>query len=49
MIITYPDKRPFIEAIRGVRERISRRVWGDAVYREIVALGRGEATLLRTE
>ena len=39
VVVTRPDKRPFIEATQSVRDRLGRRVWGDEVYRQIVAIG----------
>ncbi len=38
--ITYPDKAPFIAATAPVREKLGKKVWGEAVYRQIVEIGR---------
>jgi len=38
--ITYPDKKPFIEATQDVRDELGRKAWGDALYKEIVEIGR---------
>jgi len=38
--ITYPDKKPFIEATQDVRDELGRKAWGDALYKEIAEIGR---------
>ena len=40
VVVTHPDKQPFIDATQGVRDRLGQRVWGEEVYRQIVAIGR---------
>lgn len=40
--ITYPDKRPFIEATQAVRDRLGTEVWGEDLYRQIAEIGQRE-------
>ncbi len=37
--ITYPDKKPFMEATQKVRDSLGTKVWGDELYKEIVKIG----------
>lgn len=37
--ITYPDKKPFIEATQKVRDGLGVKMWGEKTYKEIVRIG----------
>ena len=36
---TYPDKKPFIEATQKVRDKLGTKIWGEDLYKKIVAIG----------
>lgn len=36
---TYPDKKPFIEATQKVRDKLGTKMWGEELYKKIVAIG----------
>ncbi len=38
--ITYPDKKPFIEATQKVRDKLGTKMWGADLYKKIVEIGK---------
>ena len=37
--ITYPDKKPFIEATQKVRDNLGTKIWGEELYKKIAEIG----------
>ncbi len=37
--ITYPDKKPFIEATQKVRDKLGTKIWGEELYKKIAEIG----------
>lgn len=37
--VTYPDKKPFMEATQKVRDKLGKKMWGDELYMQIVEIG----------
>ena len=42
IVFTYPDKAPFIAATQPVRDELGIKTWGEALYRQIVEIGKKE-------